>query len=444
LHERTCVRYAAAFVIRLARASLAELESILRHAATGGADLDRADYPSGCEPAAGPVRFEVRANGALVVRVDSTEYATGDFALTMLFGRGVCVFGSVRHFHGFCRGPLATAFGLEPVEPETAAGEDDDEAVIPGGAPSAVRVRRRRLTAERLAARLARDIHGQEAALARVAAVVSAQLAKTRPAVPGSVMLLGPTGVGKTATVEALPRALARLGRSDAHVHRVDCAELADGIQLTRVLGVAPGYHGHTTSTALLDALQRPGTIVLFDEIEKAHRELQDALLAVLDAGRLTAPTGKVVECTHALIVFSSNLAVEELMERLGDVPLEDRATVTRICRAHLVDHGLRPELVGRIGAFAVYGELDAAALRGAAETAIETLAAEYGLRLESIDPVIADVVLDLADGSGAGARGLRHAARDLLAECMADRAEAASDARWAVTAGPPVELVAV
>jgi len=430
-------------VIRLARASLAELESILRHAATGGADLERAEYPSGCEPAAGPVRFEVRANGALVVRVESRKYAAADFALAMLFGRGVCVFGSVGHFHHFCTGPLAAVFGLEPAEPDADAETDEAEADVSGGGTS-VRVRRRRLTAERLAAKLGQEIHGQDAALQRVAAVVSAQLAKTRPAVPGSVMLLGPTGVGKTATVEALPRALARLGRKEAHVYRIDCAELAEDIQLTRVLGVAPGYHGHTKSTALLDALERPGAIVLFDEIEKAHHELHDALLAVLDSGRLTAPTGKVVVCAHALIVLTSNLEVDELADRLGEIPLADRATVARICRAHLVEYGLRPELVGRIGAFAVYGELDAAALRGAAETAIEALAAEYGIRVESIDPVVADVVLDLADGSGAGARGLRHAARDLLAECMADRAGEASGTRWAVTAGPPVELVAI
>lgn len=435
-------------MIRLARASLAELESILRHAATGGADLERAEYPSGSRPSCGSVRFEVRANGALVVRVDSREHAARDFALTMLFGRGVCVFGSVAHFHQFCSGPLAGAFGLVPAEPDTGAEPDgaepdEAEADVSGGGAS-VRVRRRRLTAERLAAKLGQEIHGQDAALQRVAAVVSAQLAKTRPAVPGSVMLLGPTGVGKTATVEALPRALRRLGRTEAHVHRIDCAELSDDIQLTRVLGVAPGYHGHTKSTALLDALERPGAIVLFDEIEKAHHELHDALLAVLDTGRLTAPTGKVVVCAHALIALTSNLAVDELADRLGETPLADRAAVARHCRAHLVENGLRPELVGRVGAFAVYGELDAAALRGAAETAIETLAAEYGLRVATIDPIVADVVLDLADGSGAGARGLRHAARDLLAECMADRVEAASGARWAITAGPPVELVAV
>lgn len=429
-------------MIRLARATLPELESILRHAATGGADLERVDYPPGCDPVAGPLRFEVRANGALVVRVDSTGYTADDFALTMLFGRGVCVFGSVGHFHEFCTGPLAEAFGLAPArsEADVEPGVEDDD--VSGDTRGAIRVKRRALTAGRLAARLAREIHGQEAALARVAAVVSTQLAKTRPAVPGSVMLLGPTGAGKTATVEALPRALARLGRADVHLYRVDCAELADDIQLPRVLGVAPGYRGHTDSTDLLDALERPGAIVLFDEIEKAHDELQDALLAVLDSGRLTAPTGKVVDCPHAVIVLTSNLAVDELADRLGDTPLADRATVERACRAHLVEHGLRPELVGRIGAFAVYGKLDCDALLHAAEAAIEALAAEYGLRLAAIDPVVVDVVLDLAAGSGAGARGLRHAARDLLAECMADRAADADGARWAIAAGPPVELV--
>lgn len=297
------------------------------------------------------------------------------------------------------------------------------------------------MTAEALAGRLARHVYGQEAALERVAAIVSAQLAKRAPAVPGSLMLLGPTGVGKTATIEALPRALSSLGVDEASVYRLDCAELSESIQLTRVLGVAPGYVGHTRSTAFLDALSRKGAIVLLDEIEKAHPRLLDALLALLDTGRLTAPTGRVVECPHAIIALTSNLAMDELADRLDEVQLHDRARVQRICRNHLVEAGLRQELVGRIGAFAVYVGLDEDARRGAAVSAIRALGREYGLRLRTIDRVVVAVVLDLAEESGTGARGLRHAARDLLAECMAD-ASVGAVTTWSIVAGPPVVLV--
>ena len=434
----------------LARASLGELESILLHAHAGGADLERATYPPGCEPAEGPVRFEVHARGGLIVRVAKAELATDDFRLAVLFGTGACVFGSLGDFHGFCAGPLAVAFGLvEPVEREDEATDEDEPAAEPQLAMTEVLLaeartarKRRRLTAERLARRLARKVHGQDAALERIASVVSAQLAKRRPAVPGSVLLLGPTGVGKTSAIEALPRALASLGFEKAHVHRLDCAELPEEIQLTRVLGVAPGYRGHTTSTAFLDALSRSGVIVLLDEVEKAHPDLLDAILALLDTGRLTAPTGKVVECPHAIVAMTSNLRHEELAERLGDTPLHDRVVVQRVCREHLVEAGLRPELVGRIGAFAVYGELGEDARRAAAVVAVRALAAEYALALGEIDPVVVDVVLDLAEASGAGARGLRHAARDLLAESMADVAGRRAGLRWALAVGPPPTLI--
>jgi ATP-dependent Clp protease ATP-binding subunit ClpA len=445
-------------VIRLVRASLGELESLVEQATTGGTGLERVEYPPGCVPVSGPIHFELVDREGLVVRVRPGRFETDDFALSMLFGRGVCAFGSVEHFHDLCRGALARAFGLPELAPErrSAPSPEPRQAAVPRaeqtpptveheladtlvGTVRSAGSRRRRLTTASLAGRLARTIHGQDAALERVAAVVAAQLAKRRPAVPASMVLLGPTGVGKTATVEALPEALAWLG-SEAHVHRIDCAELSDDIQLTRVLGVAPGYVGHTSSTELLDALARPGAIVLLDEIEKAHPDLLDALLALLDTGRLTAPSGTVVECPHAIVAMTSNLGVDDLSESLGETPLGDRPAVQRICRAHLVEAGLRAELVGRIGAFAVFGPLDDHARLGAARSAVEALAAEYALEVAEIDGVVLDVIVDLAAEAGAGARGLRHAARDLLAECMADVAGARG--RWSVAAGPPPALV--
>ena len=443
---------------RFARATAAQLDDLLRDASTGGADVVDAEYPPGADPERGPLRFAVPARGGLVVLVDVARYATDDFRLAVLFERGRCLFASVDCFREFCHGALAKAFGVTPEEEPRAAEsspiltaepvpsvptERDGQLELTDALVEEVRAARRRrsVTKEKLARRLARQVYGQEPALGRVAAVVSAQLAKRSPAAPGSVMLLGPTGVGKTATIEALPGALAGLGHAKAHVYRLDCAELSEEIQLTRVLGSPPGYVGHSKSTPLLEALARPSSIVLLDEIEKAHRIFHDALLALLDTGRLTAPTGKVVKCPHAIVAMTSNLAIAELAETLRDVPLADNALVQRLCREHLLDAGLRPELVGRIGSFAVYGDLDEDARRGAAVSAIRTLAREYELRLEKIDRVVIAVVLDLAAESGMGARGLRYAARDLLAECMADAAAGATRT-CSILAGPPPVLV--
>lgn len=440
-------RFVRSAMERLARATPTELAAIFETAATGAADLEDAGYPRGCQPSRGPVRFEVPGRGGLIVRVERSRLEADDFRLACLFERGSFVFGSVEDLYSFCAGPLARSLGLaverQAVDLVTAATPDRQLPLTEVLIEEARGTRRRRtLTAEALADRLADDVHGQDIAIERVASVVAGQLAKRSPKRPGSILLLGPTGVGKTATIEALPEALRDLGFRDARVHRIDCAELGDDIQLTRILGVAPGYSGHTDSTALLDALRAPGAIVLFDEIEKACRALQDAILTLLDTGTLTDPNGKRVPCAHAIVALTSNLGWERFEAQLGNTPLGDRPAIARACRAHLVALGVRPELVGRIGALAVFGELGHGACRSVARSAVLTLASEYELRITEIDEVVLEVMVDLAHDSGAGARGLYHAARDVLAESLADVAGDKTVGGWAIVAGPPPILV--
>jgi DNA polymerase III delta prime subunit len=443
-------------MLRLARATRAELEDVVDRVTRGLSILDEVAYPDGCDPARGPLRIELHHRGGLILRVTPGTIEADDFRLACLFELGACVFGSIDDLHGFCAGALARAFGLSVRSGTTSATRDIPRLADAALEPSAHQLPlvdvlveearaardRRAVTAATLAKRLAEEIKGQDAALERIASVVAGQLAKRHPVRPGSVLLLGPTGVGKTATIEALPAALRDLGCAGAHVHRIDCSELADDIHLTRVLGVGPGYAGHGGSTALLDALRRRGVIVLLDEIEKAHPDLRDALLALLDTGTLTDPSGAQVGCAHAIVALTSNLGWSDLADRLGTTPLHDRVGVARICRAHLVERGLRPELVGRIGAIAVYGELDEDARRGAALSAVRLLAREYEVVIDDVDPTVLDVVLDLAEASGAGARGLYHAARDVLAECLADVAGERRGSTWSIAVGPPPVLV--
>ena len=302
--------------------------------------------------------------------------------------------------------------------------------------------RRRGLTAATLAERLAQEIQGQDAALERVASVVASQLAKRRPARPGSVLLIGPTGVGKTATIEALPAALRDLGYPGARVHRIDCSELADDVHLTRVLGVGPGYVGHDDSTALLDALRRQGVIVLLDEIEKAHRDLHDALLALLDTGTLTDPTGAQVGCAHAIVALTSNLGWSHLADRLGatsaarsrrrcpHLPCAPRrpGPTTRARRAHRRHRrvrGARRRCTPRRGALRRAPARPGVRGRGRRRGSDRARRRARPRRR-----------------SGAGARGLYHAARDLLAECVADVAGERAGVTWSIVAGPPPVLV--
>jgi ATP-dependent Clp protease ATP-binding subunit ClpA len=324
--------------------------------------------------------------------------------------------------------------------------EDDPMTVVSEPPPAPRPDRRRRKAAPRparLASRLAREVLGQDEALAIVARAVTNHLAKPFPSRPETIALLGPTGTGKTSTVGALPGALAGLGVRDRHVFRVDCNELVHASDVRRVLGAPPSYIGYVEETPLVAALRRPGCIVLLDEVEKATQAVFDVFLGLLDDGRLTAPDGETIEAPGAIVVLTTNEGADDLVHRLDDVPAGGRAE-QEACREHLLRAWWPPELVGRIGTFAVYEPLDAAARRGVAERAIHRLAAEFGVAVGELEPVLADVVSDLADASDIGARALTYAARDLLADAFADAARAGVQGDVRLEAGPPPRVVGV
>ncbi|MES1264053.1 MAG: AAA family ATPase, partial [Variovorax sp.] len=348
-------------------------------------ELDAAAYPPVCGDRVGVVTLALGHTGAMIVHVDPGECRADEFRLKLLFETGTCVFSTPHELWSFWTGPLAEAFGIEPTAaseravPEPAEdasrlAQPDSQATVattpaPAVPPSGDETEAT-LTAASLAAELALVIHGQDAALERVASVTVSQLRKRHPARPGSVVLLGPTGAGKTATVEALPASLRTVGYAGARVFRLDCGELTDSIQLTRLLGSPPGYSGHGAPTPLLTALAKKGCILLVDEVEKAHPDLLDLLLGLLDAGRLRGPTGEDVDARHVVVALTTSVESDELVDRLGNTPLADRWAVQRACAEHLRAAGIPPDLVGRIGAFAAYAELDGAdARQGIAES---------------------------------------------------------------------------
>ena len=436
---------------RLVNTSLERFEQLFEEPV----DWRDATYPRGCRPGRGWLKTVLAPAGGVILHVAPCSFAAPSFRLSALFEAGTAIFPTPRDMFTFWHGELAEALGVEVTVDLPAAEQEPEEApvavlqsaldiapllVLPG-------VRRARelvvtLSTESLAERLAEVVHGQPAALERVAHVAATQLAKKRPTRPGTVLLLGPTGSGKTSTIEALPDALAALGKPGAHVFRVDCNELSERIQLTRLFGAPPGYIGHDPANPLLDALARPGCILLLDEVEKAHPNLiQDVLLNLLDTGRLTAPDGSKVEAAHALIAMTTNVAVDELEQRLHRVPLEDRWAVQEICRSVLLDEEFPAELVGRIGAFAVYRDLDDESMKAAATGSVTSLAREYGLSPVDVDPILAEVLLDIAGRSGLGARALHHAASELLGSAFARAAGDGLSGRVVIETGPPIAV---
>jgi ATP-dependent Clp protease ATP-binding subunit ClpB len=192
---------------------------------------------------------------------------------------------------------------------------------------------------------LGKRVIGQEEAVRSVAtAVRRARAGLQDPNRPiGSFMFLGPTGVGKT----ELSRALAAfLFDDESAMVRIDMSEFMEKHSVARLIGAPPGYVGYEEGGALTEAVRRrPYQVVLFDEIEKAHPDVFNVLLQVLDDGRLTDGQGRTVDFRNTIIIMTSNLGSEYLVNQPeGESEAEVRAQVMAVVRAHF-----RPEFLNRI-----------------------------------------------------------------------------------------------
>jgi ATP-dependent Clp protease ATP-binding subunit ClpB len=200
--------------------------------------------------------------------------------------------------------------------------------------------------------RLRERVVGQEEAIAAVANTVRAARAglqdPNRPL--GSFLFLGPTGVGKTETARALAEFL--FDDQQALV-RIDMSEYQEKHTVSRLIGAPPGYVGYDEAGQLTEAVRRrPYSVVLFDEVEKAHPEVLNVLLQLLDDGRLTDAQGRTVDFRNTIVIMTSNLGSQWIVER-GLSADEIRERVMDAVRTHF-----RPELINRIDEIVIFGAL--------------------------------------------------------------------------------------
>jgi ATP-dependent Clp protease ATP-binding subunit ClpB len=192
--------------------------------------------------------------------------------------------------------------------------------------------------------RLHQRVIGQDEAIGAVAnAIRRARAGLQDPNRPlGSFMFLGPTGVGKT----ELARALAEFLFDDEHAMvRIDMSEYQEKHTVSRMIGAPPGYVGYEEAGQLTEAVRRrPYSVVLFDEIEKAHPEVLNVLLQMLDDGRLTDGKGRTVDFKNVVVIMTSNLGSQFIAEHTGDLTEGVRRQVTEALRQHF-----RPEFINRI-----------------------------------------------------------------------------------------------
>ncbi|MDQ7006345.1 MAG: ATP-dependent chaperone ClpB [Acidobacteriota bacterium] len=283
--------------------------------------------------------------------------------------------------------------------------------------------------------RLHRRVVGQDHAIERVARAIRLSRAGLQnPDRPlGSFLFLGPTGVGKTELAKALAEFLFDDERS---MVRIDMSEYMERHAVSRLIGAPPGYVGYDEGGQLTEAVRRrPYSVVLLDEVEKAHPEVFNVLLQVLDDGRLTDGHGRTVDFRNTILIMTSNVGSQYILD------MEDKAEIERLCQQEL-KATFRPEFLNRIDAVLIFDRLDREAIRQIVSVQLERmrpLLAQRELELELSEKAV-DFLADQGYDPAYGARPLGRVLREQVLEPLSEKliaGEVLSGDRIRVDLGP-------
>lgn len=290
---------------------------------------------------------------------------------------------------------------------------------------------------------LAQRVVGQESAVTKVAKAVRRAKAgiqeESRPL--ASFIFAGPTGVGKTELAKTLAEFLFSSG--DALV-RIDMSEYMEKQSIARLIGSPPGYVGYEEGGQLTEAIRRkPYAVILLDEIEKAHSEVFNTLLQVLDDGRLTDSKGKTVDFRNTIIILTSNLGSSEIIDQQADSKAQSQK-VLEIIHKHF-----KPEFLNRIDEIAVFQPLGKEQINLIAVQELTRLAdrlALQGIRLEFSPEVAAEIAITAYDpvfGARPIKRAVQNRASDLLSEAIiAGELKEGDAAKLKLSSGNEIQLV--
>ena len=356
--------------------------------------------PEGCVPQRAVLGFSRREGGYLFYWRPALLYRGNSPVLTALFARSVWQFDSYEAMSARLSSLRRETAAPRPYQPPALAAE-------PPAAASPWPLLYRRLRAE-----LASRVLGQDRAVEAAAFRLYSHAGKRTPARPLSLILHGPTGVGKSELGKALAPALERCGGTRWQFVWTELNTFTEAHSVHRLTGAPPGYVGYEDQPVLEAVRQNPNTVFMFDELEKAHPEVLKVFMSILDEGRCTARKAdeqgdRELDFRRCVFVFTTNadltaaggrpLGFSETRFAPSQVesgePSSPAALAERLFRENeearqaMVRLGVLPEIAGRFSAVIGFQPLDEEARRAVTVKQIKALAREYGLDIAQVDP---------------------------------------------------------
>ena len=275
--------------------------------------------------------------------------------------------------------------------------------------------------------KLRSKVIGQDDAISAVAAAIKRNRVRISPRRrPASFIFVGPTGVGKTELVKQLS---AELFSTPETLIRLDMSEFMEKHSVSRIIGSPPGYVGYDEAGQLTEKVRRkPYSVILFDEIEKAHPDVMNILLQILDEGRITDAQGRTVNFENTVIFMTSNAGSERKGGSIGFGKDKGEATREKVMKA--LSDFLRPEFIGRVDEVAVFNSLTVEDYRKISDLLLSEL--KDSLKEKSIElkwtAEVNDYLASKSEGGSRGARDLRNLIRkeveDGIANIIIDNAD--------------------
>jgi ATP-dependent Clp protease ATP-binding subunit ClpB len=320
---------------------------------------------------------------------------------------------------------LATAVAAEDKTPQLVRNKVTEEEIAEvvskwTGIPVSKMLEGEKEKLLRMEEALGRRVVGQDEALKIVSnAIRRSRAGLSDPRRPnGSFLFLGPTGVGKTELCKALAEFL--FDTEDAMV-RIDMSEFMEKHSVARLIGAPPGYVGYEEGGYLTEAIRRrPYAVILLDEVEKAHPDVFNVLLQVLDDGRLTDGQGRTVDFRNTVIIMTSNLGSQVIQEYAG----EKNYVRMKSAVMEIVQQNFRPEFINRIDDIVVFHPLGASQIRAIVD--IQLVYLKKRLQERNMDLALNDAAQDLLGEAGFdpvyGARPLKRAIQQQIENPLAQR----------------------